>query len=201
MPQVPLQSVALSVLIHALWGGNAIAGKIALEVFTPFWSACLRCVIGIATIWAWCRFRGVSIWPQSVEWKPILTIGLPFTVQTALMNFGFDNTSGMNASILLASSPLFATFFAHLLIDGDRLSLIRTSGFLLCFFAVCLTLWRTDSSDASVQYGNIGDWLCLGSAALLGFRLIISVRVMRHVDPFRLAIGQMIVSVQLFARA
>ena len=201
MFNVPVQAILLSVLIHALWGGNPIGGKFGLEVFPPFWSAFIRFVFGIATIVLWCHFRKLRILPTPSEWRPIVQIGLLFTVQIALMNFGFDNTSGVNASILISTNPLFAALFAHFLIKGDHLSPIRIAGLLVAFGGVCLTLWNEAGGGPVYGFGSLGDWLCLGSAALLGFRLIASANVMKHVDPFRLAIWQMVVSLPVYAIA
>lgn len=197
MLSVPLQAILLSILIHTLWGGNPIGAKFGLEVFPPAWSAFVRFLFGISTIALWSWYRGHRIWPSHHEWRPMLLIGLLFSFQIWLMNLGFDNTSGVNGSILISTNPLFAAMFAHLMISNDRLTKTRTTGLLIAFAGVCLTLWKNDEGGLSV--GTIGDWLCLASAAFLGFRLVASAKVMRRVDPFRLAIWQMLFSLPLFA--
>jgi len=194
---VPLQAIVLSILIHTLWGGIAISVKFGLEVFPPAWSAFLRFVFGILTIALWCWYRSHRLWPVDNEWRPILLISSLFTLQIWLMNLGIDNTSGVNASILISTNPLFAALFAHLMISNDRLTKTRATGLLIAFTGVCLTLWQSSSSGFTM--GSSGDWICLASAAFLGYRLIASAKVMRQVDPFRLAIWQMLFSLPLFA--
>lgn len=197
---VPLQAIFLSVLIHALWGGNPIAAIIGLEVFPPAWSAFIRFLFGIATIVAWCLYRRHRIWLKSHEWQPVLWIGLTFTLQIWLMNVGFNNTSGINSAILISANPLFAAFFSHFLSRGDRLNAIRSAGLFIAFFGVCLTLVQKNPTTGGIAtFGNFGDWMCIISACLLGYRLIVSANVMRRVDPFRLAIWQMVLSLPLFA--
>ncbi len=200
---VPLQAILLSVVVHALWGGNPIGGKFGLMAFPPYWSAFIRFVFGIATIVLWCRIRGHRIWPATHEWRPIMGIGLLFTVQIGLMNMGFDRTSGVNASILISTNPLFAVLFAYLLIGTDRLGGRRLVGLLVAFSGVCLTLWEPDSGGVAKGrlLASSGDWLCLASAAMLGFRLIASAKAMQRLDSFRLAIWQMVFSLPLFALA
>ncbi len=193
---VPLQAILVSVLIHTLWGGNPIGGKFGLEVFPPAWSALIRFLFGIATIMLWCLYRKHRLWPQAHEWGPIFKIGVLFTLQIFLMNTGFNHTSGINASILISTNPLFAALFAHLMIEGDRLTPMRGLGLLIAFSGVCLTLIQAVGDNLS--FGNLGDWICLTSACLLGFRLIASANVMRQVDPFRLAIWQMVVSLPFY---
>ena len=131
MLSVPLHAIAIAVIIHALWGGNPIAVKFGLEVFPPYWSAFIRFVVGIAAVLAWAWYRKLRIWPRPEEWLALLIIGLMFTAQIALMNIGIEKTSGTMASILIATNPLFAALFAHLMIAGDRLSVQRTAG--LCW--------------------------------------------------------------------
>lgn len=196
MFSVPLQAILLSVLIHTLWGGNPIGGKFGLEVFPPAWSALLRFLFGIATIALWCWFRKQPLWPEKSEWLPMLKIGSLFTIQILLMNIGFDHTSGINASILISTNPLFAAFFAHFLLQNDRLTPLRSFGLLVAFAGVCLTL--VQRADSGFSFGTTGDWICLLSAMLLGYRLIASANTMKRVEPFRLALWQMVFSLPFY---
>lgn len=197
MLNVPVQAILLSVVIHTLWGGNPIAAKFGLEMFPPAWSAFLRFVFGIATIAFWCWWRKHRLWPREHEWMPMLKISGLFTLQIWLMNVGFDRTNGINSSILISTNPLFAAFFAHLLIKGDQLTFPRAIGLLTAFAGVCLTLMQT--TEGGISFGSSGDWICLFSAGLLGYRLIASARYMESVDPFRLATWQMVFSLPLYA--
>lgn len=192
---VPLNAVGLSVLIHTLWGGNPIGAKYGFEVFPPAWSALIRFVLGILTIVLWCQWRRHPLWPTASEWLPMFKISMLFTLQILLMNIGFANTSGINASILISTNPLFAALFAHLLLGNDRLTWLRSVGLLIAFAGVCVTLIQ--STDMG-HIGNAGDWLCLFSAALLGYRLIVSVGTMEQVDPFKLTTWQMVFSLPVY---
>jgi drug/metabolite transporter (DMT)-like permease len=196
MFSVPLQAILLSVVIHTLWGGNPVAAKFGLEVFPPAWSALIRFVLGIITIALWCWYRGHRLWPERPEWMPIITIGSLFTVQIWLMNMGFDRTTGINAAIFISTNPLFAAVFAHLLLQNDRLTPLRTAGLLVAFVGVCMTL--VQRTGGGFSFGNAGDWLCIFSAALLGYRLIVSASHMQRVEPFRLAVWQMLFSLPFY---
>lgn len=193
---VPLNAVGLSVLIHTLWGGNPIAAKFGFDVFPPAWSALIRFVLGILTVVLWCQWRRRSLWPAPSEWMPMFKISALFTIQILIMNIGFDKTSGINASILISTNPLFAALFAHLLLGNDRLTWLRSFGLIVAFAGVCITL--VQSPESASRIGNTGDWLCLFSAALLGFRLIVSVGTMERVDPFKLTTWQMIFSLPVY---
>lgn len=182
-----------------------VAGKFGLEVFPPFLSAGIRFIFGVATIWCWCRFRGIRLWPVRAEWWPHLQISFWLTLQIGLMNFGFVHTSGSSAAILISTNPLFAAVFAHYLIGNDRLDLFRSGGLLLAFAGVVLTLYFSNSISSEnagpatgVAFGTLGDWLCLVSSAVLGYRLIISAIIMKQVDSYRVAFWPMLFSIPVF---
>ena len=197
MLNVPLQAIILSILIHTLWGGNPIAAKIGFEVFPPAWSAFIRFVLGIVTIAVCCFYSRHRLWPDKQEWLPMLWLGSLFTLQIFSMNIGFNHTSGVNAAVLISTNPLFAALFAHILINTDRLTTLKSAGLVIAFGGVCLTLLQT--TDNNVSFGSMGDWICLASAGLLGFRLIVSANAMKRIDPFRLALWQMVFSLPVFA--
>ena len=195
---VPLQAILVSIVIHSLWGGNPVAVKFGLEVFGPMWSAFFRFLIGIACVLAWALLRGVRVWPHAGEWRPLLIIAALFTVQIGTMNLGFQHTTGAMGSVLLATNPLFAALFAHLLIAGDRLTLVRSAGLVLAMAGTVVCLLQ-DADLSRLDFGAAGNWITLFSATLLGLRLSISARVVRNMDEARVVIWQMLLSLPLFA--
>jgi drug/metabolite transporter (DMT)-like permease len=195
---IPLHAILIAIFIHILWGGNPVAVKFSLLAFPPLWSAFLRFVLGILCILLWARLRRIPIWPQRQEWPVLLIISLLFTLQIGAMNIGADLTTGTMASILISTNPLFAACFAHLMIAGDQLTLRKAAGLLIALAGTVVTLLQTADSGA-LQFSNWGNWITLLSAALLGWRLAYSAISLRHIDPVRVAIWQMLLSLPLFA--
>ncbi|NIM27129.1 MAG: EamA family transporter [Gammaproteobacteria bacterium] len=195
---VPLPAIAISVLIHTLWGGNPVAVKYSLLVFPPLWTAFFRFLIAIVCVGIWAKLRGVPIVPSRHEWPALLLIGALFTVQIAAMNIGFDLTTGSMGSVLIATNPLFAALFAHFLIAGDRLSVFKAAGLLIAFLGTALVLTR-GAGDLALTHGALGNFILLLSACLLGGRLILSARVLQRMDEARVILWQMILSLPLFA--
>jgi drug/metabolite transporter (DMT)-like permease len=192
---IPLRAVLAALAIHTLWGGNPVAVKLGLEAFPPLWSGLLRFALGSVCIAAWALVARIPLRPAPGEWPALLGIGLLFTLQIALMNFGFNATAAVNGAVLIASNPLFGLLFAHLLVPGDRLRPARALGALVAFAGVALVLAR----GAPPTSTGHGDWIVLASACLLGFRLALSGRLLRRVNEVRLAFWQGIVSLPLFA--
>ncbi len=195
---VPLQAIVVSIVIHSLWGGNPVAVKFGLIAFPPLWSAFLRFAIGAVCVIAWARWRGIRIWPRPGEWRALGIIALLFTVQIGLMNIGYKHTTGAMGAVLIATNPLFAAVFAHLLIAGDRLTWVRSAGLLVALSGTVVCLLQ-DADLSALDFGAVGNWIVLTSACLLGLRLSVSARVLRNIDEARVAIWQMLLSMPLFA--
>ena len=197
---MPLKAVLIAVCIHTLWGGNPIAAKFGLAVFPPFASAFIRFVLGVVVLLLWAKFRQLNLWPSRAQWPTLLWISALFTVQIGLMNIGIDNSSGIMASVLISTNPIFAAIFAHFLIANDRLSVIGTTGLVLAFIGVCLTLLNPQDA-MNTDWLSIGIWVTTASAALLGFRLVISANAVRNIEPITVALWQMVLSLPAFAVA
>ena len=195
---IPLQAILISIVVHSLWGGNPIAVKFSLEAFPPLWTAFLRFATGVVCVLAWARWRGLRVWPARGEWRALLVIAALFTVQIGLMNLGFAHTTGAMGSVLIATNPLFAALFAHLLIADDRLNPVRGAGLALAMAGAAVCLLQ-DADLAALDFGAAGNWIVLTSACLLGLRLSLSARVLRNIDEVRVVIWQMLLSLPLFA--
>ena len=194
---VPLGAVLVSIAIHALWGGNPVAVKFSLEAFPPLTTAFLRFAIGIACIALWARWRRVRLLPERGEWRAMWIVAVLFAVQIALMNFGFDRTSGAMGSVLIATNPLFAVMFAHFIIADDRMTAAKALGLLVAMAGTALALLG-DADIGALDAGAVGNWIVLSSAVMLGFRLSLSARFVRRIDPTKVALWQMVLSLPMF---
>jgi drug/metabolite transporter (DMT)-like permease len=141
---------------------------------------------------------GVTIWPARHECRALVLIGVLFTVQIALMNIGFDLTSGSMGAVLIATNPIFAALFAHFLLAGDRLSVVKSTGLLVAFAGTAVVLMG-GGGDLQLTHGVLGNLILLMSACLLGGRLIVSAKVLQRIDGARVVLWQMIISLPLFA--
>ena len=180
--------------IHTLWGANPVAVKLGLEAFPPLWSGFLRFALGCLCVFAWARYVRIPVLPERAEWPALFALGVLFTVQIALMNIGFGATTAANGAVLISTNPLFGVLFAHFLVPGDRVGPLRALGVAVAFAGVALVITR----GTGLALGNVGDWIVLASACLLGLRLALSGRLLRRVNEVRLALWQMLLSLPLF---
>ena len=195
---VPLGAVLVSIVVHSLWGGNPVAVKFSLLAFPPLTTAFLRFAIGIACIALWAHWRGIGLRPEREEWRPLWILAVLFAAQIGLMNVGFDRTSGAMGSVLIATNPLFAVMFAHFLVAGDHMTVAKASGLAVAMAGTSLAL-LADADLATLDVGRIGNWIVLSSAVMLGFRLSLGARFVRRIEPIKVALWQMVLSLPLFA--
>jgi len=194
---VPLGAVLVSIVIHSLWGGNPVAVKFSLLAFPPLTTAFLRFAIGIACIALWARWRGIRLLPEKGEWRALWLLAVLFAVQIGAMNVGFDRTTGAMGSVLIATNPLFAVMFAHFLIAGDRMTPAKALGLAVAMAGTSLAL-VADADIAGLEFGAAGNWIVLSSAVMLGLRLSLSARFVRRIEPTRVAMWQMVLSLPMF---
>lgn len=171
-----------------------MAVKLGLEAFPPLWSGFLRFALGCLCVYAWARVARISIAPERGEWAALVAISALFTVQIALLNYGFGGTTAANGAVLISTNPLFGVLFAHFLVPGDRVGLARAVGVVVAFLGVALVITR----GAGLEGAGAGDWIVLASACLLGLRLAISGRLLRRINEVRLTFWQMVLSLPLF---
>jgi drug/metabolite transporter (DMT)-like permease len=194
---IPARAVLAALAIHTLWGGNPVAVKLGLAAFPPFWSGFLRFSLGAACVALWALVARIPLMPTREEWPTYLWMGVLFTLQLAILNFGFGATTAVNGSVLIATNPLFGVLFTHVLVPGDRLKPWRALGVLIAFSGTVLVLTR-GAGPGGLHGPSVGDWLVLASACLLGFRLALSGRVLKRVNEVRLTLWMMLVSLPLF---
>ena len=196
--QIPLLAVAVALAINILWGANPVAVKIGLVAFPPMWSAFFRFAIGALCVTVWARANGIRLWPRKGEWWGLCLLAAWFMTQIAMMNVGINFTSGASAAVMMATFPFFAGIFAHFMIAGDQLSLGKAAGLLVAFGGVGLVLTGGQIPD-ELSRANVGDLILLASTILLGGRMIFTARLVNNIEPARVVLWQMLLSLAGFA--
>jgi drug/metabolite transporter (DMT)-like permease len=183
-------------LLAILWGGNVVAIKIALSGIPPLAMAGIRFGVALALVALWARLRRISLKPRHGEIIPILVVGLIFTTQIAVLNWGTRLTLAGRAVVILHTYPVFVAFLAHFMIPGDRLNWTRLIGVICAFAGIVVVFWEKLAIGTG---GTIsGDLLCLASGFLLGLLNVMIKRTVQFIDEARLLVWEMIIAVPLF---
>ncbi len=193
---ISLQAIIAISVIQALWGGNPVAVKFGLLAFPPLWSGFLRFAVAIVCILIWARISRIRMMPAREEWRPLAWLGFFFFIQIWTMNYGFGLSSGAISSVLISTWPLFAAVFSHFMISDDRLSSSRVIGLLTAFGGTSLIVLR--GGGVGDAFSILGAWIILFSSFLLGFRLIMSARLVRQMEPTKVVVWMMILPLWAF---
>ena len=190
-----LKGAAMAVLISLLWGANTVVIKLGLEDAPPLRLAWMRFVVGgtVICLWAWAtrRFAGFRVEPG--EWRPLVLLGVLFSVQMAATNLGTWLTSAAHASILLNLYAVHTVVLAHFLIPGDRLSVKRLAGVLVAYSGIVLLF------AGQVTHGSptlLGDVVVTVAGFLLAERTVYL--AVQRLDPVKLLLAQALVGTALF---
>src|SRR5215470_4868462 len=152
-----LKGAAMAVLISILWGANTVVIKMGLEEAPPLRLAWMRFVVGgvVICLWAWATGRLAGFRVQPAEWRPLVLLGLLFSVQMTATNVGTWLTSAAHASVLLNLYAVHTVVLAHFLIPGDRLSLRKLVGVLVAYSGIVLLGARQIAHGSPTLLGDV----------------------------------------------
>ena len=154
---IDVKGAALAVLVSILWGANPVAIKLGLADAPPIRLAWMRFLVGgaIITLWAWAsgRFAGLRI--ERREWRPLIFLGLLFTLQIGMMNVGTSLTSASHSAILLNLYAVHTVVLSHFMIPGDRLSVKKVTGVLVAYSGIVLLFARQLTHGAPTLLGDV----------------------------------------------
>src|SRR5881409_4239299 len=93
----------------------------------------MRFLVGgvVIGLWAWVTGRFAGFRVERSEWRPLVFLGLLFTLQIGSMNIGTSLTSAAHSALLLNLYAVHTVVLAHFLIPGDRLTLRKLAGVLI----------------------------------------------------------------------
>ena len=189
-------AVAAAITIHVLWGGNPVAVKWGLEVFPPLASGFVRFTIGTIAIGLWAIARGVPLLPPRHEWLPLARQRPVYRTDLAHeRRFRSDNRR-LGFHSYCAESPVRGGIRA-LLFCGRPADLDAQCGIIAGLYRHRIILARHGSIDFS-DATQAGNWILLLSATLLGWRLIVSAKLIRRLDEVRVMLWMLLLSLPMF---
>lgn len=152
----------LLIITMLAWGGNAVAGKLAVGYVSPMILTFGRWLIAVVFIWA-ISWREVRYdWPMIRQNLPyILLMGMVgFTMFNVLFYTAAKHTSGINISIEQAAIPLFI-FIGNLLVFRIKTTPRQILGFTASIIGVVLTVTGGNLGSMLDRGLNFGDFLML----------------------------------------
>jgi drug/metabolite transporter (DMT)-like permease len=123
------------------WGSSFAMTKVAVASIDPAWVMALRLFVGgvfLAVIVTLTQRQ----WPRDGRlWKWFAGLGLiGHAVPFFLISWGTQFISSGLSGVLMGSIPLFVVVFAHIFLPDERLTRMKTLGFLIGFVGLMIVL-------------------------------------------------------------
>ncbi len=153
----------LLLLLTALfWGGNAVAGKLAVGHVSPFILTFIRWAVAMAIVYPFAIPHLKRDWPNIRKNLPFMVfLGvMGFAVFNNLMYSALVHTSAINVAIVQASMPLIV-FFLNFLLYRILATGLQAFGFLLTLVGVVIVAARGNLETLMSLDFNYGDLLML----------------------------------------
>lgn len=162
----PYLLLAITALI---WGGNAVAGKLAAGHVSPFFLTLLRWTIASLVILPFAYPYLKKDWPKVREhiWFLFALGVIGFAVFNNLMYLALNFTTAINVAIEQASMPLIV-FALNYLLFRTQVTAFQIIGFVITLTGVAITATRGNLLNLADQPVNIGDVIMVGAIMVYG---------------------------------
>ena len=135
--QRTLTEWALLLALVAMWGSSFMFNKLAVASVPPATVVAGRLTLGALTLLVLVYGRGLRLPPLGPIWGAYALLGflgnaLPFF----LIAWGQQVVDSALAGILMAAMPLATLVLAHFVVQGERMTPQRTTGFILGFVGI-----------------------------------------------------------------
>ncbi|MCA1439728.1 DMT family transporter [Ensifer sp. IC4062] len=144
------------------WGGNSVAGKMAVGHVSPMMLTTLRWTVALAVILALMTPQIRRDWDKIREhWLQLLAYGaVGFTMFNGFLYSAVKYTSAINAVILQAGIPMLIFLFNFVLFR-TRASVAQIIGFTVTLIGVLITAAHGDVASLLQLQFNFGDALMI----------------------------------------
>ena len=166
---------AMLLAMSVLWGGSFFFNGVAVRELPSFTLVWLRVAVAAAALLLALRLLGQRLPAPGRTWTAFLGMGLlNNVVPFALIVWGQHHIASGLASILNATTPLFAVLAAHLLTPDERLTPLKAAG-VAAGFAGAVVMIGPDAlggldTNAAAQLACLGAALSYAFAGLFGRR-------------------------------
>lgn len=165
------QAYLLLALTTLMWGGNAVASRLAVGHISPMALTCLRwlgvCLVIVPLTGRAVKTETAALLPR---WRYVVVMSaLGFTSFNALMYAAAHHTSAINLTILQGSVPVLVLLGALLWL-GTPIRLVQILGGAVTMIGVVVVAARGEIETIARLAFNIGDvWMIVACAAYAAY--------------------------------
>lgn len=186
---ITIKVVLAVLLVACLWGGNAVAMKVALKYMPPLILAGLRFALGALVISIWGKLNNIDLRIRKHELTSLILLSLLFSAQISTFNFGTKYTTAGRSSVLINVNPFLIAILAHFFVPGDKLTLRKFIGLVLAFIGVFIVF--RDKIETTEPH-LLGDVIMLISGFLFSVLTIYTKKLMQRIGVYKILIWEML---------
>lgn len=200
-PPLSLTTTLLALLTVALWGGNPVATRFAVDELPPVTVSGIRFLLATLVMVAWCGIERASFRLQSGQLRPVIIAGALLYLQILTFTIGAAWTSSSHASLYVNTFVFWVIGIEHFVTRTDRLTLARLAGVLVAAAGVFTLLLLTADGHTPGQRDKphlSGDLMLLFSAFLLAVKFVYTKFALKVIGATELILWHDVVAVALF---
>jgi drug/metabolite transporter (DMT)-like permease len=163
----------LLTLTTLMWGGNAIAGRLAVGEISPMVLTCLRWVFVVAVMIPLVGRQVVAEWAKiRARWVFTILMGaFGFTAFNGLFYAAAHHTTAVNLTIFQGAIPVLV-LLGTVLFFGARVIPLQILGMIVTILGVVLVSVKADLEILKTLSLNIGDvWMLIACVFYAGYTL------------------------------
>lgn len=186
--RAPALQLCLYVLMFSVWGSSFFFTSLALRSFNGFTVPVLRMLLAMLVLGAVVRIRGLRLPRNPVIWMHLTFLGaLNIAAPYILLTLAQLHVHSSLASVLSATTPLFAFLFSWLLMRTERFNPMRALGLLVAFAGIA-ALYGFQLQTG----GSFNAWalVIVVSSAMFAAGNVYTRRFLNAVHPFVIAFLQ-----------
>jgi drug/metabolite transporter (DMT)-like permease len=167
------QAYVLLSLTALMWGGNAIAGRLAVGEVSPMVLTCLRWVFVVAVMIPLVGRQVVAEWAKiRARWVFTILMGaFGFTAFNGLFYAAAHHTTAVNLTIFQGAIPVLV-LLGTVLFFGARVIPLQILGMIVTVLGVVLVSVKADMEILRTLSLNIGDvWMLIACVFYAGYTL------------------------------
>ena len=200
--RLPVSGVGISMLfVSMVWGGNFAVVKHTLNEISPMAFSSIRFFLASIFITFMLMSRGENLAMQRKDWWRILVVGIcGITICQILFIQGIARTTAGNASLLVASTPIFVTIFSALL-HLECVSPLSWLGVVLSFMGTAIIIGTGPSGFDFSDQTVIGNLMLLLSSLSWSVYTLLCQSLMRQDAPLKVTTMAMVTGTPLLLLA
>jgi drug/metabolite transporter (DMT)-like permease len=138
-----------------MWGVNWPMMKLSLSELTPMYFRAVTMTGGALWLFIYYRLRGLRMWPQGVEWRSVVMLGLPNMLGWhAVSILGVKELASGRAAILGFTMPIWTVLISVLFL-GERLTRRVTFAAVAVGLAIALLISQEFTALAGRPLGIV----------------------------------------------